>query len=57
MSRVTNESRGFEEVASSVARSVIAIAIGKTLDGRPNIVGTGFAVEWPEYWVVFFYSC
>ena len=38
----------FEEVASSVARSVIAIAFGKTLDGKPNIVGTGFAVEWPE---------
>lgn len=38
----------FEEVASSVARSVVAIAVGKTLDDRPNIVGTGFAVEWPE---------
>ncbi len=45
---VTNKTRNFQEVASSVARSVIAIAIGKTLDGRPNIMGTGFAVEWPE---------
>jgi len=40
--------RSFEEISSYVARSVVAIAIGTTLDGRPNIIGTGFAVEWPE---------
>lgn len=40
--------RSFEEISSSVARSVMPIAIGQTLEGTPNIVGTGFAVEWPE---------
>jgi hypothetical protein len=38
----------FEVVASSILRSVIAIAIGKNLDDTPNIIGSGFAVEWPE---------
>jgi hypothetical protein len=45
---VTDNPRGFWEIASSVAKSVVAIAIGKTLDGTPNIVGTGFGIEWPE---------
>jgi len=43
-----DKSYDFEEISSNVAKSVIAIAIGKTLDGKPNMVGTGFAVEWPE---------
>lgn len=38
----------FEKISSSVAKSVIAIAIGKNLDNKPNIVGTGFAIEVPE---------
>jgi hypothetical protein len=39
----------FEEVAGHTAQSVIAIAIGTRLDGTPNIVGTGFALEWAEH--------
>lgn len=39
----------FEEVAGHVAQSVIAIAVGMTKDNRPNIVGTGFALEWAEF--------
>jgi len=48
MLTVRDKPPSFEEVSSYVAKSVIAIAIGNTLDGKPNIVGTGFAVEWPE---------
>ena len=36
-------------MAGHVAQSVIAIAIGTRLDGSPNIVGTGFALEWAEH--------
>ena len=43
-----DRTQGFEEISSFVARSVIAIAVGTTLDDKPNIIGTGFAVEWPE---------
>lgn len=39
----------FEEVAGYVAQSVVAIAVGMRQDDSPNIVGTGFALEWAEY--------
>lgn len=42
------EVESFEKTSSSVAKSVIAIAIGKKLDNKPNIVGTGFGIEVPE---------
>ncbi len=42
------ETDSYEKTSASVTKSVVAIAIGKTLDGQPNIVGTGFGVEWPE---------
>lgn len=38
----------YEKTSSSVAKSIIAIAIGKNLDDKPNIVGTGFGLEVPE---------
>ena len=42
------ETNSYEKTAGSVAKSVIAIAIGKNLDNKPNIVGTGFGLEVPE---------
>lgn len=39
----------FEDVAGHVLQSVIAIAVGKTVDEKPNIVGTGFALLSAEY--------
>ena len=39
----------FEETFATIARSVIAIAVGTTNDGAPNIVGTGFALEFSEF--------
>lgn len=40
----------FEDVAGHVAQSVVAIAVGTRLDdGAPNIIGTGFALEWAEH--------
>lgn len=40
----------FSEVASEVSRSVIAFAVGlRSADKQPNIVGTGFALEFSEY--------
>lgn len=43
-----NELQSFEEISSSVLRSVVAIAIGLNLSDEPNIVGTGFSAVWPE---------
>jgi hypothetical protein len=41
----------FSEVASEVAKSVIAIAVGLLADdNKPNIVGTGFALQLAEYY-------
>jgi S1-C subfamily serine protease len=40
----------FSEVASEVAKSVTAIAVGLLTDGnQPNIIGTGFSVQVAEY--------
>lgn len=38
----------YEKTSASLTKSVVAIAIGKTLDGKPNIVGTGFGIGLPE---------
>ena len=42
------EMDNYEKTSSLIAKSVIAIAIGKNMDGKPNIVGTGFGLEVPE---------
>lgn len=39
----------FEEIAGHIAQSVIPIAIGMRKDDLPNVIGTGFAVEWAEF--------
>ncbi len=40
----------FSELVGYVANSVIAIAVGSTKDGVPNIVGTGFALEQADFY-------
>jgi hypothetical protein len=39
----------FPEVVGLVAQSTIAIATGTFDDGTPQIIGTGFALEFSEY--------
>lgn len=39
----------FTDVVGAVTQSVIAVAVGTTAGGNPNIVGTGFALEFSEY--------
>jgi len=39
----------FPELVGFVSRSVIAVAVGTGMDDAPNIIGTGFAVEFSEY--------
>jgi hypothetical protein len=39
----------FTELVGLVNRSVVAVAVGTKLDDAPNIVGTGFAAEFSEY--------
>ena len=39
----------FKETLASVIPSVIPIAVGMAKDGRPNIIGTGFAFEFSEF--------
>lgn len=39
----------FSDVAGHVAGSTVAIAVGMREGGRPNIIGTGFALETAEF--------
>jgi len=39
----------FMDVVGAVSHSVVAVAVGTTSTGKPNIVGTGFALEFSEY--------
>ena len=48
---VRKEPPTFSEVAGQVLTSVVAVAVGTATDGRPNIVGTGFACEASEFYV------
>lgn len=41
----------FEEIVTHVLPSVIGIAVGLDETGKPNIIGTGFAVEHSEFYV------
>lgn len=41
----------FEEIVSNVLPSVVGIAVGSDKKGRPNIIGSGFAVERSEFYV------
>lgn len=46
---VRDKPPSFDEVAGHVVQSVVPIAVGTRLeDDAPNIIGTGFALEWAE---------
>lgn len=40
----------FSDVAGHVSRSVVAVAVGTTIEGAPNIIGTAFAIETSEFY-------
>ena len=46
---VRDKRPAFSEVVGLVSHSIIAIAVGTYLDGSPQIVGTGFAIEYAEF--------
>ncbi len=49
MFAILDHSPSFEEILSLVIPSTVAIAVGQTTEGKPNIVGTGFALSISEF--------
>jgi len=46
---ILDHSPSFEEILSLVLPSTVAIAVGQTTEDKPNIVGTGFALSYSEF--------